>query len=359
MEAVDVRGRFVWHQLLTRDVPGARKFYPSLTGWNPQPWPTDPSYTVCVAGEVPAAGMMAMTPELPADMPPHWMQYIGTRDVDATAEAARVAGGSIIRPPSDMRGAGRYAVLADPQGAVFAIIDPENARAEGKGVPPVGHFSWHELATTDNEAAFAFYSNLFGWDAIRRMDMGGMGVYLIFGYGGEERGGMYIKAPSMPGPAHWLPYVRVPSVDAAVPVVEAGGGKVIQAPMDVPGGRIAVIHDPTGAAVALHSNADSGEATKPKAAAPKTAPKTTPKTTPKPKTKAKPKARPKVKAKAKAKPAARKNAPPKSKSKSKAKGKTKVKPGTKARTQLKAKAKAKGKARARPKARKKLARRKK
>ena len=71
MEAVDVRGRFVWHQLLTRDVPGAKKFYPSLTGWKAQPWPADPTYTVCHAGDVPTAGMMAMAPEFPAEVPPH------------------------------------------------------------------------------------------------------------------------------------------------------------------------------------------------------------------------------------------------------------------------------------------------
>jgi predicted enzyme related to lactoylglutathione lyase len=93
MEAVDVRGRFVWHQLLTRDVPGAKNFYSKLVGWKTQPWPLDPDYTVCHAGDVPAAGMMAMAPEFPAEVPPHWMPYIGTRDVDAVAEAAVLDGG--------------------------------------------------------------------------------------------------------------------------------------------------------------------------------------------------------------------------------------------------------------------------
>jgi predicted enzyme related to lactoylglutathione lyase len=254
MEAVDVRGRFVWHQLLTRDVPGAKMFYPTLTGWKTQAWPPDPAYTVCQAGDVPTAGMMGMVPEFPPEVPAHWMQYIGTRDVDGTAEAAVLAGGYIVKQPSDLKGAGRYAVLADPQGAVFAIIDPENARAEPKGVPPLGNFSWHELATSDNEAAFAFYNQLFGWQAMRRMDMGPVGVYLIFGYDGEEKGGMYIKPPDMPAPPNWLPYVHVPNVDAAVSVAEAGGGKIMLPPMEVPGGsRIVVISDPSRATYAQHS----------------------------------------------------------------------------------------------------------
>src|SRR4051812_37709762 len=169
MEAVDVRGRFVWHRLATRDVAGAKKFYSRLVGWKTMPWPLDPAYTVCHADFGPVAGITSMPSDAPAEMASHWMQYIGTRDVDATAEAAVRAGGSVLKPPTDMPGAGRYAVLRDPQGATFAIINPENPRDEVMGMPTMGSFSWHELATTDNEAAFAFYSGLFGWDAIARM----------------------------------------------------------------------------------------------------------------------------------------------------------------------------------------------
>jgi hypothetical protein len=341
MEAVDVRGRFVWHQLLTRDIPGAKKFYAKLVGWKAQPWPLDPGYTVCHAGEVPTAGMMEMTPEVPAEAPPHWLQYIGTRDVDGTAEAAVRAGGSIIKPPSDMKGAGRYAVLQDPQGAVFAVIDPENARAEPAGVPPLASFSWHELATSDHEAAFAFYSNLFGWDALQRMDMGPMGTYLIFGQDNVQKGGIYIKPADSPGAPNWLPYCHVANVDQAVETAKAGGGTLMLPPMDVPGGsRVAVLMDPTGAAFAIHSmpaaampEASSATAAKPKgSASPKpraaTRAKAKAKPKPKPKVKAKMKAktRPKAKAKpkravrvkAKSKPAARKKAAPARRKKAKA-----------------------------------------
>src|SRR5689334_3203374 len=130
MQAVDVRGRFVWHQLMTRDVPGAKKFYSKLTGWKTMPWPLDPAYTVCHADSGPVAGIMEIPADVPSEVPSHWIQYIGTRDVDATADAAVRAGGSVMKAPTDMAGAGRYAMLKDPQGAVFAIIDPENARPE-------------------------------------------------------------------------------------------------------------------------------------------------------------------------------------------------------------------------------------
>ncbi|HET7809522.1 MAG TPA: VOC family protein [Steroidobacteraceae bacterium] len=272
MEAVDVRGRFVWHELMTRDVPAAKTFYSRLTGWKTIPWPLDPAYTVCHADSGPVAGIMQIPADLPAEFPAHWVQYIGTRDVDGIADAAVRAGGSLVKAPADMAGAGRYAVLKDPQGAAFAIIDPENARPESEGPPALGNFSWHELATSDNEAAFAFYSGLFGWDAIRRMDMGPTGVYLIFGQNGKERGGMYIKPTDQPGPPCWLPYVRVPSADKGFASATASGAQQLIAPMEVPGGsRIAAFTDPTGAAVAVHSIA--AETAPARAARPKPATK--------------------------------------------------------------------------------------
>jgi uncharacterized protein len=336
MEVVDVRGRFVWHQLLTRDVPGAKNFYSKLLGWKTQPWPPDPTFTVCHAADAPTAGLMPMAPEFPAEVPAHWMLYIGTRDVDSVAEAAVLAGGYIVKQPADMQGAGRYAVLADPQGAVFAIIDPEKARPESEGPPPLGQFSWHELATTDNEAGFAFYSNLFGWEVMERMDMGPIGVYLIFGQHGQQTGGMYIKPPDMPGQSFWLPYCHVPNVDAAVAVVEKAGGKIMQPPMEVPGGsRITVIMDPTGAAFALHSFPAAAQAS---TATPEPARKTAAKKSKSMvKVASKPKAKPK--AKAQAKPKTRVKAKPKAKAKVKARARPKVK--AKARPKVKAKAKAK------------------
>jgi predicted enzyme related to lactoylglutathione lyase len=262
----------------------------------------DPAYTVCHADAGPVAGIMEIPSDLPSEVPSHWLQYIGTRDVDSTAQAAVRAGGSIVKAPSDMQGAGRYAVLKDPQGAVFAIIDPENAKPEAAGAPPLGAFSWHELATSDNEAAFAFYSGLFGWDAIQRMDMGPLGVYLIFGENGVQRGGIYIKPAENPGPPSWLPYVHVPNADEGYAVALSKGAKGTVPPMDVPnGGRIANVIDPAGASFAVHSMA----------AVPKAAPAAKPKAAAKAKAKAKPKAKATPKPK-KAAPA-RKKAPAKKK----------------------------------------------
>jgi predicted enzyme related to lactoylglutathione lyase len=312
MEAVDVRGRFVWHQLMTRDVAGAKKFYSKLVGWKTIPWPLDPAYTVCHADVGPVAGFMEIPAEVPAEVAAHWIQYIGTRDVDGTADAAVRAGGSVLKAPSDMQGAGRYAILKDPQGATFAIISPENARGEDDGVPPLGTFSWHELATTDNEAAFAFYSGLFGWDAITRMDMGPIGVYLIFGQNGKQRGGMYIKPSDMPAPPNWLPYAHVPNTDKGFALARSTGAQELFSPMDVPGGsRVASVIDPAGAMFAMHSmpaapKTESAPAVQKPAAKASLKPKPKAKAKVKAKATAKPKAKPKAKTMARKKPAAKK-----------------------------------------------------
>jgi predicted enzyme related to lactoylglutathione lyase len=338
MEAVDVRGKFVWHQLMTRDVPGAKRFYSRLTVWKMQPWPPDPNYTVCHSEVGPAAGIMAIPAQMPADVPAHWLQYIGTRDVDGTADAAVRAGGSIMKAPSDMEGAGRYAIIKDPQGAMFALLEPENARPEIVGVPPNGTFSWHELATSDNEAAFAFYSSLFGWDAIARMDMGPIGTYLIFGWNGQQRGGMYISPAGTPTPPNWLPYVSVPDADAGFAQAISNGAREMVAPMEVPGGsRIASFMDPAGAAFALHSTPANSEMKGAEAPArPKAAAKARAKPKAKAKAKAKTKTKPKTKAKQKAAPkkAVRKVAAKKKKPAKKAANKA---PSKRSKTKLKSK----------------------
>jgi predicted enzyme related to lactoylglutathione lyase len=305
MEAVDVRGRFVWHELMTRDVPGARKFYSRLAGWRIEPWNADPNYSICLNAVGPQAGVFAIPDDMPADMPAHWVSYIGTRDVDGTADAAVRAGASMLKEPTDIAGAGRYAVLKDPQGAVFAILDPENARPEVAGAAAPGAFAWHELATLDSEAALAFYGGLFGWDAIEHMDMGPAGIYLIFGSHGIRRGGMYVKQPDNPMPPNWLPYVAHADSDQAHAFLVTAGGTSMLPPMSVPGGgRIAIFLDPTGAAFATHSMPAAEANPAPKA---KAKPKTEPKAKPKAKLRTKPKAKTRA-APAKKKSAARKPA---------------------------------------------------
>lgn len=259
----DLRGRFVWYELLTTDPEAAQDFYPTVVGWDTEPWePPDGGepYVMWKTGERPIGGVM----QLPDDAVeqgavPHWLPYVGTPDVDSTVERAKELGSRVYVEPLDIPTVGRFAVLADPQGAVFAVYTPE-MEAPAAGPPQRGDISWHELVTTDWEAAFAFYHELFGWEKKDAMDMGEMGIYQMYGRrDGIPLGGMFNKSADMPGPAAWLIYAMVDDVNTATEQVKASGGQVLNGPMEVPGGDwVAQCMDPQGAAFAVHHTAGEG-----------------------------------------------------------------------------------------------------
>src|SRR6202049_699518 len=263
-------GRFVWQELMTENTATAAAFYSKVVGWHTQPSAGDPTYTQFGIGSGYYAGMMRLPDEARASgAKPQWLPYIGAADVEVTMAAAERLGGKVVRGAHDIPTIGRFAILSDPQGAAFAVFKPAQEGMASPAVPPLGSFSWMELATSNHEAAFDFYSKLFGWQVMHRMDMGPQGGDLIFGSDGVHRGGIYRLQQERSSRPYWLPYAAVANADAAAATAIAAGGRVIVGPMDVPGGgRIAQVTDPSGAMFAFHSMAAA------KAAAP-TKPATT------------------------------------------------------------------------------------
>ena len=250
------RGRFVWHELMTTDPEAAVRFYGKVVGWGVRPFEGVPDYRVWTMGKAMMGGLMTL-PEDARRMgaPPNWLMYVAVPDVDAVVRQAMERGARVFVQPRDIPNVGRFAVLADPQGASFAAYRP-HGEAMGSDEAGRGDFSWHELATIDWRAAWEFYHALFGWEKTEVMDMGPAGSYQMFRRSGGSRtlGGLYTKPPEMPAPPHWLCYVSVPSADKAAQAVTKLGGKVVTGPMQVPGGdRIAMCLDPQGAAFAVHS----------------------------------------------------------------------------------------------------------
>jgi predicted enzyme related to lactoylglutathione lyase len=150
---------------------------------------------------------------------------------------------------------GKWVVLQDPQGAVFAAFTPSRAPTAPEHPVELGDFSWHELATSDWKAAFEFYKKLFGWQETSAMDMGpDLGMYQMYGRGGAPLGGIYNKPKNAPGPSAWLPYIRVTDARTTPAATKKGGGQVINGPLEVPGGDwITMAMDPQGAPFATHS----------------------------------------------------------------------------------------------------------
>jgi uncharacterized protein len=248
-------GRFVWYELMTTDPEAAKRFYTDVIGWTAQDWPGQMPYTVWQADGKGMGGLMGMPDEMrSAGVPPHWMGYVCVSDVDATTARATKLGGSVRVPPTDIPEVGRFAVLGDPQGATIALLAPQGEGTGGEQAK-VGFVGWNELSTTDNEAAFAFYSALFGWKHTSSLDMGEMGTYFMYGHADdpEDRslGGIFETARIMGVHPHWLYFVNVADLEGAMERVKRSGGKVEHGPSDVPDGRIAVCQDPQGAPFAM------------------------------------------------------------------------------------------------------------
>jgi len=121
-QLVNEPGCFSWNELGTRDVEKAKAFYTGLFDWGVQVDDMGAfKYTTFKVGERMNGGMMEMTPEW-GDIPPHWGVYFSVEDCDAAAEKITSLGGTVLRPPADIPGTGRFAVVQDPQGGVFNII---------------------------------------------------------------------------------------------------------------------------------------------------------------------------------------------------------------------------------------------
>jgi uncharacterized protein len=267
MTSADVHGKFLWHELLTTDPGAASAFYSKVLGWKSQAWEKDPTYSVWSNPKGPVGGLMKLPPESAANGgTPHWIAYVGVRDLDATSAAAQRLGGRVVKAPTQIPDGGRYALLTDPQNGLIGVYAPAASGASGSDID---EFAWHELATPDHAAAFRFYRELFGWEQLAVHDMGPMGPYLIFGRHGQRVGGMFNRPASMASSwPHWLVYAKVPSAVKTAEAAAAAGGRVVNGPHQVPDGTwIAQLTDPQGAAIAVNQTQPVATAA-PKPAAP-------------------------------------------------------------------------------------------
>lgn len=248
-------GRPLWYELMTSDMKAAEAFYSTVVGWTTTPFDgAGQPYTMFNrGGDVAVGGVMTTPPDVQA--PPFWAMYVGAPKLEETAAHAARLGGKAHTPVIDVPGVGRMQMMADPQGAVFYLYEPANAEHAPEGAAEPGDASWRELMTTDWPAAMAFYQALFGWQPGEAMDMGEMGTYQMFNRPHGMIGGMMNKPKEMADvPPNWLIYFSVPSVEAAAERVKAGGGQILNGPMEVPGGDwVASAMDPQGAAFGLHS----------------------------------------------------------------------------------------------------------
>lgn len=253
---------FFWYELMTSDQQAAESFYADVVGWQLQSFPADGHpYTVLQADGLGVGGIMPIPEDAcAAGMQPCWVGYIHVADLDAAVAALRAAGGAVHRILDPIPHVGRIAIVADPQGAAFNLLQPDgpDASPDGRTLPlpagTPGGIDWHELHSGDWEKAFDFYASLYGWSKTDAMEMGPLGTYQMIATQpatgdarcGVTNGAMY-NDPQAPRP-YWSFYVHVDAIDAAVARIEAGGGTVLMGPQEVPGGMWVVnAQDPQGA----------------------------------------------------------------------------------------------------------------
>ncbi|MFJ9695261.1 VOC family protein [Kitasatospora sp. NPDC101183] len=236
-----------WVELGTSDPEAARRFYGELFGWRAvtDVRPEAGGYTQMHLGDAPAA---AVTPIYAPRQPVAWTVSFAVAGADATAAAIEEAGGSLLAGPADVSDLGRFAVAADPSGAVFTLWQARAFTGAGVFNEP-GSLGWVELLTRDRETALAFYPAVFGWSVAPSEQ------YTQWGLEGRDFGGMLVMDEAFPPqvPPHWLPYFCVADVDLTVARAVGLGADVLMPATDVPDGpRIAVLRDGQGAAFGVY-----------------------------------------------------------------------------------------------------------
>lgn len=240
-----------WVDLGTADVDAAARFYTELLGWRvPEAENVEETGGYRRVSKD-GADVAGLAPLMQEGQPTAWTSYISVADADATTAAVKDAGGSVMMEPMAVRDIGKFALYADPTGAVFGVWEPGAFPGAGRVNEP-GALSWNELNTRDVDAAKAFYGAVFGWD-FKDNDMGETGTYTELQLGGSSVGGMLDITGRVPDevPAHWLAYFAVENTDAALETIKGAGGGVNFGPVDIPAGRFAVVHDPQGAVFAV------------------------------------------------------------------------------------------------------------
>ena len=243
-------GTPAWVDLSSADPAGSRAFYSGLFGWDVQVSP-DPQYGGYAIAQLGGQDVAGIGPSMSPEAPTAWMVYLAAVDAEAVGRAVTDAGGTVVAPPFDVGDQGRMAVFQDPAGAFISVWQPLAMAGFTSGVP--NSFGWAELNARGIDADIPFYERVFGWTH-RTQPMGdGMPPYIEFQLGGTSVAGGTEMNPMVPAgvPSYWMVYFRVSDVDSTYRSAIGAGAREMLAPMDYPGGRLAILADPQGATFGL------------------------------------------------------------------------------------------------------------
>lgn len=251
-------GSFIWYELMTNDASAAAKFYGEVIGWKIAEHATAPAsgqdYRMIGRSDGGyAGGVLVLSPDMRRQgAGPTWLGYLHVADVDAAIAAIEADGGKVLMPKRTLP-VGTIAMVTDPMGTPFYVMDPipppgmPAARSDVFDVAAVQRVRWNELASPDLTRAKTFYAKHFGFEFHRVMSMGSFGDYCFIDHDGKGIGALMQKSDSASSAA-WQFYFGVPSIAKAKSAIENGGGSVTHGPQQVPGGEwVIAASDPQGA----------------------------------------------------------------------------------------------------------------
>jgi predicted enzyme related to lactoylglutathione lyase len=253
-------GKVIWADLVTPDLEGAKRFYGGLFGWTFRDVPTGEkgkTYAVALLAGQPVGGIFHKPMPTGQQRQPAWLTFIAVRDVSEAEKAVLAHGGKVLSPVRTHAKRGRQAVFADPQGAVFAVLQSSSGDPADMLAGP-GECIWSSLITSDADGAAAFYQSLFGYEVFNLESINGR-EHLLLASDGYARASVNPLPADVPKPhPHWLNFVRVVNAkDAAAKAASLGGRVMVEPHSDRHGGMIAVVADPSGAPFGLFEWADT------------------------------------------------------------------------------------------------------
>jgi predicted enzyme related to lactoylglutathione lyase len=257
-----------WIDTNQPDPNAALPFYGGLFGWEFEDVMPEGSSGRYFIGRI-RGGDVAAVGSTPDGAPPVavWNTYIWVDKADEAASKVAAAGGTVVAEPFDVFDAGRMAVCADPEGAMFSVWEPK-AHKGAKVVNEHGALNFNGLATRDAASAKAFYGAVFGWQTLG-LPSGEM--WMLPGYGdhleestpglreqmgqmGAPDGFIDVVAALTPiadgdttTPAHWSVTFGVDDAEATATAAKELGGEVVSGPFDAPWTRMVILKDPQGA----------------------------------------------------------------------------------------------------------------
>ena len=241
-------GTFCAVDLAAADVEKGKAFYPGLFGW--EPGDSYREWTPCLLdGKIVAGIFRQPADQREAGIPSNWVSYVSVTDADLSVARGVELGGRVLAPPSDIGEGGRMAVLADPQGAAFALWQPIGyAGVQLVNVP--GALTWNQLSTSDPEAAIAFYTELFDWTT--EAPEGGDGAFWSFKNSeGWLNGGVMGLPPGTDAPPNWTPFFASAELKEHEARVKELSGAALSPILPVPAGELFVAQDDQGAVFGL------------------------------------------------------------------------------------------------------------